>query len=201
MSFESASPDGPQPETLREVDDVRALRALAHPLRLALLEHLMSFGERTASQCARVVGASPANCSYHLRSLARFGLVERVAAHDGREHPWRSTATGLRFGPRTGPASAATRAAEEALAENQIETSARLARASVEGAEKLSSEWREAAAMQTYALRLSPSELGELVKRLDALIRPYIGLTRADPPDDARVVHVRLDAFPHPDGM
>src|ERR1700674_4257392 len=102
MSFGSWLPGGAKPETLHEVDDVRVLRALAHPLRLALLNHLMAFGEQTASQCARVVGSSSSNCSYHLRSLPRFGLVEPVAAADGREHPWRSTATGLRFGPRVG---------------------------------------------------------------------------------------------------
>ena len=40
----------------------------------------MALGAQTASECAAVVGASPSNCSYHLRELERFGLVERVAA-------------------------------------------------------------------------------------------------------------------------
>jgi DNA-binding transcriptional ArsR family regulator len=190
MSFRS-----PREERLLTVEDVRALRALAHPLRLALLEHLMSFGDQTASDCARVLGGTPSNVSYHLRSLARFGLVERAPAQDGREHPWRSTATGLRFAG----AQAATAAAHAALDEAQIETSARLARAWLAAADGAPAQWRAAATMQTYALRLDAAELARLVADLDALIRPYIALTRGDAPEAAEVVQVRLDAFPHPD--
>ena len=88
-------------ELRRQVTEVRALRALADPIRYRLLGHLMSAGPQTASECAAVVGASPSNCSYHLRQLARFGLVERVPTSraDGRDRPWRPTATGLRMGP------------------------------------------------------------------------------------------------------
>src|SRR5215203_4370917 len=88
-------------EVRRQVTDVRALRALADPVRYRLLGHLMSAGPQTASECAAVVGASPSNCSYHLRQLARFELVERVPTPqaDGRDRPWQPTATGLRMGP------------------------------------------------------------------------------------------------------
>src|ERR1700721_3696956 len=95
MSFASS----PRDERRREVTDLRELRALAHPLRLALMDHLMSFGEQTAAQCAEAVGSTASNCSYHLRALARVGLVEAASSSDRREHPWRATATGLEFGP------------------------------------------------------------------------------------------------------
>src|SRR5258705_8228597 len=128
MSFTSGSEPG-RPEVRREVTDVRALRALAHPLRLALLNHLMSFGAQTASQCAEVVGSTASNCSYHLRSLARFGLVESVDPVDGRERPWRSTATGLQFGATDDQAGDAATAlgidsAERLLVEMQIDDEA-----------------------------------------------------------------------------
>ncbi len=86
-------------ERRRQVTDVRALRALANPVRYRIFGHLMAFGSQTASECAAVVGATPSNCSYHLRELARFGLVERVddGAADGRERPWRTTATGFSY--------------------------------------------------------------------------------------------------------
>src|ERR1700712_2452771 len=111
-----------QAEERRQVTDARALRALAHPLRLALLNHLMAFGAQTASQCAQVVGSTASNCSYHLRSLARFGLVESVDPIDGRERPWRSTATGLQFG-RTDDAALAlgVGTAERMLVDKQID--------------------------------------------------------------------------------
>src|ERR1700744_5591086 len=95
MSFVS----GGARETRTRVSDPRALRALAHPLRLALLDRLMSFGEQTAAQCAAAVGSTASNCSYHLRALARVGLVEPGSSSDRRERPWRATSTGLEFGP------------------------------------------------------------------------------------------------------
>src|ERR1700744_5363436 len=86
-------------ERRRRITDPKALRALAHPLRLALLDRLMSFGEQTAAECAEAVGSTASNCSYHLRALARVGLVEPGSSSDRRERPWRATSTGLEFGP------------------------------------------------------------------------------------------------------
>jgi DNA-binding transcriptional ArsR family regulator len=53
---------------------IATFRALADPIRYRILGHLMAVGPQTASQCAAVVGPAPANCSYHLRDLARYGL-------------------------------------------------------------------------------------------------------------------------------
>src|SRR3984885_7567898 len=86
-------------EQRRRISDPKALRALAHPLRLDLLDRLMSFGEQTAAQCAEAVGSTASNCSYHLRALERVGLVEAVSSSDRRERPWQATSTGLEFGP------------------------------------------------------------------------------------------------------
>ena len=82
------------------VTDIRALRALAHPDRVAILRLLMAGVARTATECARAVGASPSACSYHLRELERFGFVVRdeSVAGDGRTRP--STAACGRGGPR-----------------------------------------------------------------------------------------------------
>lgn len=54
--------------------DPAVVDALAHPVRLDVLGYLMSVGPATASQCARAVGDTPSNCSYHLRVLASHGL-------------------------------------------------------------------------------------------------------------------------------
>src|ERR1700742_3983403 len=113
MSFTS----GPPREQRRRLSDPRALRALAHPLRLELLDRLMSFGDQTAAQCAEAIGSTASNCSYHLRALARVGLVERGHSDDRRERPWRATATGLEFGPADPSSSPAIAAAAQALDE------------------------------------------------------------------------------------
>jgi DNA-binding transcriptional ArsR family regulator len=191
---------GTRRERRSTVTDPRALRALAHPLRLALLDHLMSFGPRTASECAAVVGSTPSNCSYHLRALAKVGLVEAVDADDGRERPWRSTSTGLAFGRSEDPEfDLGSDTVERALADRQIDDDAALAHRAIAQRGEQPVAWREAAFLNGYALRLSPVELRELGERLDALVRPYIGLTREDVPEDADVVALHLSAFRHPD--
>ncbi|UAJ78497.1 helix-turn-helix transcriptional regulator [Leifsonia sp. ZF2019] len=184
----------------RTVTDPRALRALAHPLRLALLDHLMAFGPRTASECAEAVGSTASNCSYHLRSLAKFGLVEPAEADDGRERPWQSTATGLSFGRTDDPGfRLGADTAERLLADRQIDDQAELAHRALAQRDDQPEEWRDASMLSGYALRLTPAELKELGTKLDALIRPYIGLTRADPPEGSDVVALHLAAFRHPD--
>src|SRR5829696_6017403 len=83
------------PETRRRITEPEALEALAHPVRLELVNHLMASGPATASACARAVGDTPSNCSYHLRVLADVGLVGEDVSADGRERPWRALVTGF----------------------------------------------------------------------------------------------------------
>src|SRR6201989_39332 len=97
-------PDPPEPrdsfESLppRAVLGTEALAALAVPARLALLNHLLSVGPRTASECAPVVGETASNCSWHLRALEKAGLVERAAPAprgDAPTRPWAASALGF----------------------------------------------------------------------------------------------------------
>jgi DNA-binding transcriptional ArsR family regulator len=192
-------------ERRMEVTDGAVLAALAHPLRVALLYQLNALGSRTASQCAQALGETPANCSYHLRQLAKVGLVVRDEAADGRERPWRSVYTGLDLRPAVDDPDpevvTAARATRAALANAEIEEHARLAREYLRLEQRAAKEWREAGTGASYSLRLTAEELAGLVKTLDAAIRPYIGLTRADPPEDAQPVHLDLKAFLRPETL
>jgi DNA-binding MarR family transcriptional regulator len=187
-----------RPEDRREIRDVRMLSALAHPVRTALLSHLMAVGPGTASECAEAVGASPSNCSWHLRQLEKFGFVERADdAADGRERPWRAAATGFDFSQVE--AEPAARAALQTIAAMQLDEESRLARAYLRGEDELPEDWRRSAHQNTYGLLVTPEELRELTARLDAVLRPYLAPTRDDAPDGARPVHVFLSAFLRPD--
>ena len=158
----------------------------------------MSFGEQTAAQCATALGSTASNCSYHLRALGRVGLVEPVGSTDGRERPWRATATGLEFGPSdaaSSPASAAAALAVEDLALAGDEALTRGARARHE---QQPPDWRSAEAYHIYGLWVTASELRQLVEEIDRLVRPYISATRSRAPDDADVALLRLLAFRHP---
>jgi len=186
-----------------EITDSEVLAALAHPLRVALLYQLGALGSRTASQCAQSLGETPANCSYHLRQLAKVGLVTREESGDGRERPWRSVYTGIDLRPPVDDPDpevmTAARAARASLANVEIEEHARLARQYLRLEPRADPAWREAAAGASYSLRLTAEELAALVRALDALIRPYIGLTRPDPPEGAQPVHLDYKAFLRPE--
>src|SRR5215467_3907548 len=67
------------------------LRALAHPLRLQLLQVLQAEGPATASQLGRRLGESSGATSYHLRALHRAGMVEEAEKRNGRERWWQRT--------------------------------------------------------------------------------------------------------------
>lgn len=176
------------------ISDAAALQALAHPVRLDVLNHLMSEGPATASVCARAVGDSPSNCSYHLRVLARYGLVEAGRSADGRERPWRATVTGFDIGEaEPGSADARGGAALQAAA---LQLDQRLARDYLARRDRVDAEWRAADTYATYTLRATPQELADLVAQLDALIRPLIAATRTDAPARASTVHLSLQAFP-----
>ncbi|MFI5606745.1 ArsR/SmtB family transcription factor [Amycolatopsis sp. NPDC051903] len=184
----------------KRVDDAELLRALAHPLRSALLHHLMAVGPRTASECAEAVGSTASNCSWHLRRLARHGLVERAEATDGRERPWRALQVGLDFG-ELGEDPVLSRA-QLAVVGTQLAQEQELTHRYLDGVDGLDPDWRAAGALNAYSLRVTPAELERLVHAIDALVRPYVGAIREDAPAGALPVHVGLRAFARlgPDG-
>ncbi len=94
----AADPDGDSPRVRADLTDPKAIRALAHPLRWALLEALAEAGTLTATQASDILGESPANCAFHLRTLAKYGFVEEAGGGRGRERPWRRAYDTLSWG-------------------------------------------------------------------------------------------------------
>jgi DNA-binding transcriptional ArsR family regulator len=73
------------------LNDVRVLRAIAHPVRNRILSEMAATGPTRAADIARDL-AIPANqASFHLRQLAKYGLVEEAAdeGRDKRDRVWR----------------------------------------------------------------------------------------------------------------
>jgi DNA-binding transcriptional ArsR family regulator len=177
----------------KRVRDTELMRALAHPLRAALLDYLTAIGPRTASECAEAVDSSASNCSWHLRQLAQFGLVERTDGTDGRERPWRATQVGLELGELD--PDPAVRGAQLAVVGTTLAQEQLLTQRFLDTADQLDTEWREAGALNAYGLTVTAEELKNLVKAVDALIRPYVSPIRTDAPAAARHVHVGFRAF------
>lgn len=175
------------------VTDVELMTALAHPLRAELLRHLLANGPQTASECADVVGSTASNCSWHLRQLAKFGLVEPVDGADGRQRPWRATIVGLELGELADDDT--MRTAQLAVLGSALRHDQQLTQRFLDHAGELPPEWRHAGALDHYALKVTADELTELAAKVDALIRPYVITIRDDAPPEARTVHAAFRAF------
>ncbi|GAA3539553.1 helix-turn-helix domain-containing protein [Nonomuraea rosea] len=157
--------------------DAAAMRAFAHPVRLALHELLMRAGSLTAAEAAREVGVSQALASYHLRQLAKYGLVTQAEPRDERERPWKATESRQDWGDTAGPESTAAQSLlEQVMAERAL---ARL----VEWQERRGDEpepWRAAGGLSNSYLYATPEEYEALGEAVAALLEPLIA--RIDDP-------------------
>jgi DNA-binding transcriptional ArsR family regulator len=95
----------------REVQDVWALKALAHPLRQQILRHLGQAGPATSTTLARDLGENSGIMSYHLRLLARHGFVEEIPERRHGKERWWQIVPEHQWIPRGQPLSPAARAA------------------------------------------------------------------------------------------
>ncbi|WP_367127145.1 ArsR/SmtB family transcription factor [Saccharothrix sp. HUAS TT1] len=183
--------DLPRP---RRITDADALKALAHPLRVALLNHLLAVGPRTASECAEAVGSTASNCSWHLRQLAKAGFVERSGTGDGRERPWRATSVGYDVGAFADDPEVRSR--QDALLALGLNEDNRLVQRFLDRQHELPREWLHAAAMHGYSVNATAEELTGLLGMIDDILRPYLVPVREDAPEGARPVHIGIRAFP-----
>lgn len=182
-----------------ELTDPRALRAVAHPVRLALIGALRRQGPLTATRAGEVIGETATTCSFHLRQLAKYGLVEEAGGGRGRERPWQATAW---FTSWPGAASepelaAAVELMNSVVAERYFE---RVLRWLGRRAEDLP-EWQDAAHFGDTSGYVTAVELVELGQRIDELLEPFSERLRRPElrPPDARLVNFIRLAFPDED--
>lgn len=176
-----------------ELTDPDAMRALAHPVRLEILHHLLGVETGTATECAEVVGESPSSCSYHLRVLARHGFVAEAAGSDGRERRWRLMVRGFDIAGETPE----QRAAGAMLGDELLRQDDQITHSYLREREGYSEEWRQAAIFSRSTLRLTPAELRQLWEGVLTLLEPYLEREKErDWPEEAGRVRVMLRAVP-----
>jgi len=165
--------------------DPGALRALAHPARLTIVDELYEGGERTASELGELTGLTASAMSYHLRALERWGIVERAGPRDdGRERPWRAAGRSLSV---VSDSSALSAAAADVIAGGYLQQFREELRrwSLVEDAE--TEAWREATGMSRSSLWLTESELEAFTAELRALTESYeAGRSSVEHPVGAR---------------
>jgi DNA-binding transcriptional ArsR family regulator len=164
----------PNKKRRRPTDDVRledpgALRALAHPARLRVVDELYQGSERTASELAKITGLTPSAMSYHLRALERWGIVERGdARQDGRERPWRAAGRSVTWAAEMSVAAAASQELIAAEVFEQLRDAFRRWSA-VEPAE--SGLWREVASLNRSFMWLTDEEAQEFLSEVDEAVQ------------------------------
>jgi predicted transcriptional regulator len=180
-----------------QVTDPKALRALAHPIRLSLIAMLRTQGPLTATRAAELLGESSASTSFHLRQLAKYGLVEEAGGGQGRERPWRATKLftdipEIAEDPKVAAASALTRGV---VADYYFSALRRWLAVRDEEPE----EWQRAAQFGDTMIYVTAEELAELGRRYEEIVDQYLDrLTDASlRPDGARLVSVLRIANPY----
>lgn len=183
--------------TERRLAQAGELRALAHPVRLQLMQELFIVGEATASELAVCLGETQANCSWHLRQLARFGLVEQVPdPRSSRRKPYRPTADRLRWSP-SGDDGATAEAASE-LSAQLLDEQLAVLRSWLARQQSEPAPWRDAASVIHGTLWLTSDELASLTAEIERLASRHVERLR-DPdarPDGSQPVRMVAWAVP-----
>jgi DNA-binding transcriptional ArsR family regulator len=179
-----------------QLTDPRALRALAHPTRLRLVGLLRREGPLTATQAGALIGEVPASASFHLRQLAKYGLVEEAAGGRGRERPWQATAMFTSWSGAGGSPDLAI--ADQMLTAVVAERYAEQLQAWLAAKPGEPVEWQEAAGLRDALLYVTADELTRIGEELDDLLRPYLDRIgdRSTRPDGARLVSFIRMALP-----
>jgi Helix-turn-helix domain len=141
----------------------RPSTGLGHPLRAALLDLLARRDMVTSTQAATELGESSGACSFHLRQLERYGLIEAVPGRHGRARPWRLAAG------RPGRGGSAGDEFGDLARELENEGYRRW----LAGRDTAPPGWHDEAF--STVLHLTPDELTELAGAIRAVIAQYSG--------------------------
>lgn len=185
---------------MREITDPRMLRAMAHPLRIKLVNALVLHGPATATELAERVEDTPANCSWHLRQLAKFGFIEEAGdlPRRGRNRPWRWVPIGNRWGGAGDTPELLSAGSELTSAWLGLELAERNDWQATRAAEP--AQWQDAAFTVQSIGWLTAEELAEVGSQIKDLLLSHIERV-SDPakrPEDSRPI--RFIAWGNPAG-
>lgn len=179
----------------RQITDAQTMRALAHPVRLALLDALRRDGEITATRAAELLGESPGNMSWHLQTLAKYGFIEEAGSGKGRSRPWKIAAPTARIVTNTDDAGVA--AAGDALLVQMVERGYEQMRQWMSARHGYSADWQTAAFLINSVTYMTAAELEALSSELTEIYARHIDrIEQRNRPEGA--LPVRLTAQGHP---
>jgi Helix-turn-helix domain len=197
-----APPSDPDQRAGMSITDPTVMRALAHPVRMALIDLFGVHPTLTATQASEALGESPANCAFHLRTLAKYGFVEEAGGGRGRERPWKASTESLRIRLRSSDLdSEQARVAAGALEQVWFERLfGRIREVFVN--RRWSPEWESAAGSSQTLTFLTPEEVRVMRDEISAIVSRHLDERRVDPaqrPAGALPVEIVTFAYPRLD--
>ena len=151
-------------------------KALAHPLRVQILDALSTYGSFTASGLAERLGESSGATSYHLRQLERHGFVREVEGKGTRrERWWERTPGAINIGSDDALATPAGRSAANMIFRQMRYNQDRMLTDFVErGPDELSQEWLHGSVVSNLNTRLTPDQMTEFVGEFSNLVDKFV---------------------------
>jgi predicted ArsR family transcriptional regulator len=180
---------------MAKYDDPRILRAIAHPARSRILSELHASGSLRAADVARILDIPANQASFHLRQLAKYGLVVEAPdeARDKRDRVWR-------MAPDDGISVSTT----EVLAQPGGEAAVAVYRQSARAwghhlvDRSLTDDRRGETFVFNSAIRLTEEEAAEYAADVEELNRRWLERTRGR--DDGRTTYSDYHLIqPYPD--
>ena len=184
---------------LDTVHDPRLLRAIAHPVRNRILAELSATGTMRAADVARELEIPANQASFHLRQLAKYGLVVEAPdeARDKRDRVWKvAEERGMRVNLAELEASPGGKAAVSVFVRTAIAKGYR----TIEQAYATSADEGTVRTVTDQSLRLTKAEAGELAAELDQVLQTWAARTRGRS-DERRTYQLFLALQPHPDSV
>jgi DNA-binding transcriptional ArsR family regulator len=184
------------------ITDPTAMRALAHPVRLAILDLLRRNGPASATELAPALGASPSVTSWHLRHLASFGMVrDSEPAADRRYRRWEAVGRGYRFEVPEDPGDAEARSAARLLSEQMFVRAGEVPARWLDRTEPgLDPAWRRLAGVSNTRVVVSADELAVILAGLENVLAPYVTRDAAGRPAGSRGVRLMRYVLPEDAG-
>ena len=163
---------------VRHVHDPKVLRAIAHPMRNRILTELSASGSLRAADLARELDIPANQASFHLRQLARYGLVEEdpAAARDRRDRVWRVPVGGLSVNLGDIEAAPGGRSAAQVFRRSR----AAWAHQAVDAAYADERPIGTHRSISDHALKLTKAEADELAEQLAAHVMAFTDRIRND---------------------
>jgi len=183
--------------------DLDGLKALAHPLRVQIIEALSTYGAHTASGLAERLGESSGATSYHLRQLEKHEYVREVEGRGtGRERWWeRSPGPIMMGGPGTDESVAGKQASRMIMREWLHHREAAVRDVIDRGSDVLSEQWSHALALESASVHVTAEQLGEFTDQVSRLMTEFARIHRGQRTPGSRPVQLQFYGFPVLDGV